>query len=95
MGDRCLAAVARLPQLACLSLNGCKAITNLGVSHLAKASFLTELNLAHSSVSDVGSLEPLRPHLAVLNLFGCKLGAVPDWAAPGSPHSVVPTLGTL
>lgn len=94
LGDRSLAAVARLPHLACLNLCGCKGFTNAGVARLAEAPALTELNLAHSSVTDVGSLAGL-PKLRALNIFGCKLGSVPAWAQPGSPHSVARGLGSL
>lgn len=56
--------MARLPHLACLNLCGCKGFTNRGVACLAASASLTELNLAHSSVSDVVPLEGL-PRLQV------------------------------
>lgn len=31
--------------------------------------------------------------LQTLNIFGCKLACVPEWAQPGSPHSVALGLG--
>lgn len=81
--------------LACLNLCGCKGISNQGVAALAGTPSLTELNLAHSAVSDVAPLGTL-PVLRALNIFGCHLsGEVPQWAQPGSPHSVAKRLRAL
>lgn len=95
LGDRSLVAISRLPHLACLNLCGCKGISNQGVAALAGTPSLTELNLAHSAVSDVAPLGTL-PVLRALNIFGCHLsGEVPQWAQPGSPHSVAKRLRAL
>jgi hypothetical protein len=72
VGDAALRAVALLPSLGSLNLCGCKRLSDAGLSALAQATRLTEVNLAHSSVGDVAPLRAL-PSLRRLNVLGCRL----------------------